>query len=662
MICQVCEAELDEGASVCETCGAVVGSQDGHTLISTGYARDTVGGPPRGNVLAERYEVVARLSTDVIASRYRALDQETDNSVLLTVLSPDLFRSNRERDEYLQRLEPEIGRGGAYLPGLIDADREGHFVFAVEPFIAGPSLREILDARRSRGESMEPAEVLPVAAQLAAALASVNGTLPHGDVRAERVVVSKEGVRLMGPCILAALPKQVFADALSRHAGWRAVAAPEVMRSGTSTASDRYGAAAIVVEALTRKPPAGVLSVLSGSLARVSDEVQALLSLEPSSRPMTLQPLIDALAKVANVSPPRFDPASFRKPRVLNRMRAMPPAQFTSEPPESESNSFDDEITEERPALAAALASAPKETSGPFPLHDPQTVPEPSRFDSEKPPKEGADTQKYPVLRDSQPPEALPRADSIPSSVGSAIAKHVRQASLAPPPELEPEPSVTAAVSLDEGFDPRLVRAALGITLDDTSSHEMAGFDTIEEHVDPDETQPLAVIEEPARLPPRSRADTPVPPRLRKSALPQTAAERSMSPAPRSPVPPRASGSVPPPPPPRIPNPALLAYSSVNLVDGPPPTGTIITRGAEPTDLVIHDREMDRVTVPPDPNAMTMKPQPGRTSTGVWILGAVLLGVIIVTSAILFRKHRDKEIHEQLLHERFNNTLDAEPR
>ncbi|MBK8171848.1 MAG: hypothetical protein IPK60_16075 [Sandaracinaceae bacterium] len=677
MICQVCEAELDDGATVCEACGTVAGAADGQTLISFGYSRDTVGGPPRGNVLAERYEVVSRLSTDVMASRYKALDQETDNSVLVTVLSPELFNSNRERDDYLARLEPEIGRGGAYLPGLMDADRDGHFVFVVEPFVPGPTLREILDARRSRGEAMEPAEVLPVAAQLHAALASVNGTLPHGDVRAERVIVSKEGVRLTGAFILAALPKQVFADAVTRNSGWRALLAPEVVRVGTSTASDRYGAAAIIVEALTRKPPSGVLPVLNGSLASIGDEVRGLLALDPNERSASLAPLLECIARAAHVATPRFDPSSFKRPRIAKAPRPMPTGRRDSSPL-IHKNKFDDEITEERPASLASPASAPKATPSKFPLHDPATVPEPARFDSDRPKNDGTDTQRYPVLRESQPPASSPpaplrRTDSIPSSVGSAINKHMRQngpQAIVPPPPRGPS---SHAPATEDDIDPRLMRAALGITLDDaTLEHDevphasLATMDTVQDYVNGDETQPVPIMDEDVRESPRPRpltTPTPIPPRLRKSAMPQTAAERSMTPGPLRSPPPMRMGSVPPPPPPRIPNAAMQAYPSVAFHEGPPPTGAITTRGAEPTDLVRHPgSDFDRVTVPPDPNAMTMKPHASRSGTGVWIIGAIFLGVIIVASAILYRKHRDKEIHEQLLHQRFQNTLESETR
>ena len=89
---------------------------------------------------------------------------------------------------------------------------------------------------------------------------------------------------------------------------------------------------------------------------------------------------------------------------------------------------------------------------------------------------------------------------------------------------------------------------------------------------------------------------------------------------------------------------------------GPPPTTTIVTRNAEPTDLVRHESDAERLTYPPDPQALTMKPQPARPMMGIWILGAVLLGVIIVASAILFRKQRDKEQHEQQLRDRFHTT------
>jgi len=322
MECPLCQSPLAEGATVCGACGAeVLAEVPEISTLAGGRGPDTTGGPPRGEVLAERWEIEERVGADVLMSRYRAHDQETEARVVLTLIAPDLLPSARERDAVRDRLASAVGVGNKYLPGLLDVDREAQFVFAVEPLVVGASLRSVLDARRARNETMHVSEVLPVVAQLAAALAGIAPPHHHGDVRAERVLIGKEGLRLVGAFIVPALPSATVARALGGDDGWRRVLAPEALRGAAGDAADRFGVAAIAFEALTGRLPGITGPLLVRELEPVEEALRALLAPDPATRSRTLEALIEALAECAHLPIPDLDPAAFRRVRRAGSSR-----------------------------------------------------------------------------------------------------------------------------------------------------------------------------------------------------------------------------------------------------------------------------------------------------------------------------------------------------
>src|SRR5690606_8867478 len=126
----------------------------------------------RGDVLAERYELLEVLDIDGPSIGYRAVDQETERSVLVRVLAgPGL--PERTLGEVLERLRALVGVGGRYLSSLLDADREGKQPFTVEAWPAGTPLSAIFASRRTREETLGPSEVLPLVARIAAGLAAI---------------------------------------------------------------------------------------------------------------------------------------------------------------------------------------------------------------------------------------------------------------------------------------------------------------------------------------------------------------------------------------------------------------------------------------------------------------------------------------------------------
>ena len=329
----------------------------------TGAPAPGLASPRRGQVVGERYEVRGRLRDDPFSFGFLAFDQETEDTVLLRVVRPELVDAGA-RGAVLSALRKAVGIGGKFLPGLLDADRDGAFLFTTEPVPAGVSLRDVLDRRLAQGQKHSAEEALPVVAQLQAALAAIPPPLRHGDVRADLVWVDPNGLQLTGAFLVPALPAGVVAAVLQRHGDLRRRTAPEVLRDSAADAADRFGVAAIAHEMLTLAPPPDPGAGVSPALGPLGEPLAALLHPDPRRRTGSLDALVERLASTAGLAPPELEPAPFRSPRrfSLPRARSVPPTA----PPYADSTTEVDPLGAEPPTeeMDAVLPDATGTTEG----------------------------------------------------------------------------------------------------------------------------------------------------------------------------------------------------------------------------------------------------------------------------------------------------------
>ena len=432
------------------------------TVVTGGPAG--LGGLRRGDVLAERYEVLEAVDAHGPTFGYRALDQETERPVLVRVLSgPGLDRATL--DDVVARLRGLIGVGGRYLSPILDADREKRSPFTVEAWPSGTMLMSVLESRETKGRLLDAGEVLPVVARLGAALAALPAGWHHGDVRAPHVWVAPDGLRLTGAFLLSALPPALVADLLADHEN--VLAAPERREGRGGPASDRWGVAAIAWRALTGAFPQDELrhAAIDPSLRAAFERA---LDPDPSRRPASLEPLLAALAARAGLVVPALDPEPHRPPTAdltPPGSAARVPRKIDGAAAEGTQEISFDQILEARPAprkIEGAAAEGTQEIA----------------FDQ--------------ILE-----ESTPGADDT--------ARHS-----------------SVQVPADDSLDPRLVRAALGIVAEPSAEHSADSLDPrlvrAALGVESDSIEEIA--DEPARPAPKPRPASSGPPGPRPASVP----------------------------------------------------------------------------------------------------------------------------------------------
>lgn len=267
-------------------------------------------GPRRGAVLGERYEIVDALDGDALGLTYKALDQESEAHVLFRMPAPGAL-GEKDARSLVTRLSPLVGIGGRTLARIRDVDREGALVFVVEPWPHGTTFRAILEGRRNKGTVFSTVELLPVIASLAEATMAIPSPWFHGDLRAHRVYVHADGVRITGGFALSVLPGDAIVDALTDDVGLRRQFAPEVGDGLAGPPSDRWAVAALAWEALTGSAPEPGPKSAPPALGDLGKILLRYLDPDPTLRPPTLELLVSTLAKHAKTPVPKLSPEPF---------------------------------------------------------------------------------------------------------------------------------------------------------------------------------------------------------------------------------------------------------------------------------------------------------------------------------------------------------------
>jgi hypothetical protein len=267
-------------------------------------------GLPLPIVLRNRYRLEAAQGTGVMGTVYRAVDLVRGRTVAVRVFPSALARDAAFRARVLAHARKTALLVHPYLATVVEAGVSAGYLYLVEEFVEGPSLRALLQLR-----GRQPVHTtVTLAAQLAEALAYVHAQgMVHGDLRPETVLLDREG----RPKIVALGLRQLVNPL--HLPGGEAVAhtayvAPELRRGAApSPQSDLYALGAILYELLVGTPPAGpwngreaapAPSLLGPPLLRterpdvtpgLEQAIRQALAPEPSERPATAHAFRTAL-------------------------------------------------------------------------------------------------------------------------------------------------------------------------------------------------------------------------------------------------------------------------------------------------------------------------------------------------------------------------------
>lgn len=310
--------------------------------------RPAASGLHPGSVVGGRFEVVDQIDEDPQAVVWSAKDQQTNRSILVRVIRPELVSAEAapEFREACRTASTLSHRNIARVFGVGRTPKGEHFVAG--EWLDGTALSDFIQARDRDDDRLSLRGVYNVVAHLCSALSYAHGKGPHGTLRPSVVWVTRGGrVKVrdfgVGQVLLAVAGPKAFKEA--DHA----CLAPEVKRGEPATVqSDVFGIGAILYELLTSHSPGSHFVPPSDVRDDIPPEVDRILldclAPDPADRfdsPESVRTALLPFVTQANSVPP--PPATRFSIDVINSVApptdidvpiiSLPPQESFSPPP-----------------------------------------------------------------------------------------------------------------------------------------------------------------------------------------------------------------------------------------------------------------------------------------------------------------------------------------
>jgi eukaryotic-like serine/threonine-protein kinase len=237
-----------------------------------------------GQVLSDRYRILAPIGTGASASVYLADDVTLRRRVAVKILHAALA----EDEAFLRRFRAEA-RAAAALnhPNVMAVYDWGHddVPFLVTEYLGGGSLRTVLD----QGRLLSPAQALLVGLEASRGLdyAHRRGFV-HRDIKPANLLFDEEArLRIADFGLARALAEAAWTEPHGAVLGTARYASPEQARGETLDGrSDVYSLALVMIEAVTGQVPFSADTTIGTLMARVDRPVDVPVSLGALRAPL----------------------------------------------------------------------------------------------------------------------------------------------------------------------------------------------------------------------------------------------------------------------------------------------------------------------------------------------------------------------------------------
>ncbi len=228
--------------------------------------------------LGGRYRILSEIARGGMATVFRAVDEVLEREVAVKVLHHHLASDDVFLDRFLREARAAAALSHPNVVSVFDWGQDVHDdqveAYLVMELVDGPSLRDVLRARRR----LEPAELVAVLAPAADGVAAAHDRgLVHRDIKPENILVSPDGgvkVTDFGLARAAAASTQTFGP------GWIVGSphylAPEAVREERLDGrADVYALGVVAFECLTGAPPFESDTALGTAMRHTTEQVPA---------------------------------------------------------------------------------------------------------------------------------------------------------------------------------------------------------------------------------------------------------------------------------------------------------------------------------------------------------------------------------------------------
>jgi serine/threonine protein kinase len=195
MKCAKCGFENPPGLAYCGRCGTRLAAGEGVAVSPTltlEHPRESI---PKGQLLADRFEVLEKIGSGGMGTVYRVLDRRVNEEMALKILKPEIASSASVVERFKNELKLARRIGHKNVCRLYELHEDAGVFFITMEYIAGEDLK----TRIRRDGRLSVRNAVALAGQVAEGLAEAHrlGVI-HRDLKPQNIMIDAQGtVRIM---------------------------------------------------------------------------------------------------------------------------------------------------------------------------------------------------------------------------------------------------------------------------------------------------------------------------------------------------------------------------------------------------------------------------------------------------------------------------------